>query len=75
MYACVHTCTLISVHMCTHIHMHMRVYTHREHNCRQEKFLESQENITNDFMPIDAKTWMKWIYLPEKQITKSNWSR
>lgn len=72
---CAHMYTHICAYMCTHRHVHMNVYTHREHNYRQEKFLESQENITNDFMPIEAKTWMKWIYLPERQITKSNWSR
>lgn len=56
------------------MHVHVSAYTHREHNYRQEEVLEPQENITNDSMPIDAKTWMKWVYLPEKQITESNWS-
>ena len=66
--SCLHVCTR------TRLHVHVSAYTHREHNYRQEEVLEPQENITNDSMPIDAKTWMKWVYLPEKQITESNWS-
>lgn len=71
---CAHMYTHICAYVYTHTHAYACIYTQGT-QCRQEKFLESQENITNDFMPIDAKTWMKWIYLPEKQITKTNWSR
>lgn len=62
------------VHTCTHTHVLTSAYAHREHSHRQEKALEPQENIASNSMPIDAETWMKWVYLPEKRITESNWS-
>lgn len=73
-----HARTHVYLYICVCIH----VYTHAQESIkiqgtqlRQERFLESQENIINNFMPIDAKTLRKWIYPLEKQVTKSDRSR
>lgn len=61
------SCMRMYAHTCIHVYIH--VVTYRERNCRQERFLESQKNIINNFMPM-LKFWWNGYIPPKCKLSK-----